>query len=66
MNHVLSVKIVPQKVGKGKITMKEITIEHVHEHYVIRLCGSFYATAETYIEALEEVAALEAEGAQGG
>lgn len=44
--------------------MKEITIEHVHEHYVIRLCGSFYATAETYIEALEAVAALEAEGAR--
>lgn len=42
--------------------MKEITIEHIRDHYVIRLCGSFYATAETYAEALEEVAALEKEG----
>lgn len=42
--------------------MEDITIERVHEHYVIRVCGSFYATAETYAEALEEVAVLEVKG----
>lgn len=39
--------------------MEDITIERVHEHYVIRVCGAFWATADSYAEALEEVAALE-------
>ena len=39
--------------------MKDITIERVREHYVIRVGGSFWATAESYAEALEEVAELE-------
>ncbi len=39
--------------------MKDITIERVREHYVIRVGGAFWATAESYAEALEEVAELE-------
>lgn len=39
--------------------MKDITIERVREHYVVRVGGVFWASAETYAEALEEVAALE-------
>ena len=38
--------------------MKDITIERVREHYVIRVGGAFWATAESYAEALEEVAEL--------
>ena len=39
--------------------MKDITIERVREHYVIRVAGAIWATADSYTEALEEVAALE-------
>ena len=39
--------------------MKDITIERVREHYVIRVGGAFWAPAESYAEALEEVAELE-------